>query len=98
MKCLLLLLLTVGLASSAPYPDDGPPVYSPPASPPAYAPAPPPKVYKSGPAPPGGLPYKEEENFPPQPYQFEYGVSDQYTGANFKAAETKDDKGTVLGE
>ena len=63
-------------------------------APPQYKPAP--AQYKPAPYKPKS-PYKEEE-LPPQPYQFEYGVSDQYTGTNFKAAETQDDSGTVLGE
>jgi hypothetical protein len=63
----------------------------------AYPPPPPVKAYapvKSY-AP---VPYKEEEKLPPQPYQFEYGVSDQYTGANYKAVEQQDPSGTVLGK
>ncbi|CAB4061765.1 unnamed protein product [Lepeophtheirus salmonis] len=38
-----------------------------------------------------------DDDLPPQPYSFQYGVSDQYTGTNYKAVETQDDKGTVLG-
>merc|ERR1711953_530015 len=53
---------------------------------PKYAPKP-----KYSPAP-----YKEKE-LPPQPYQFEYGVADQYTGAHFQASETQDAGGNVLG-
>merc|ERR1719433_1677862 len=53
--------------------------------------APPPAPYK-----PSG-PYKEKE-LPPQPYQFEYGVNDQYSGAAFQAAESQSDKGEVYGE
>ena len=41
-------------------------------------------------------PYKEKD-LPPQPYQFEYGVADQYTGAHFQASETQDAGGNVLG-
>jgi hypothetical protein len=85
----MVLCLLAGVALAMPVADEPAPYNGPP--------PPPAKVYKSGPAAPQG--YKEaEENFPPQPYQFEYGVQDQYTGANYKAAETKDDKGTVLGE
>ena len=67
------------------------PVYKP--GPPAYRPAPynPPPPYK-----PAG-PYKKED-LPPQPYQFEYGVADQYSGTNFQAAESQDDKGEVYGK
>jgi len=87
MKCLVVLAL-VGAAAAYPRPD-GPPAYGPP--PPKYAPAPAPK-YK--PAPKPG--YKPEE-YPPQPYQFEYGVSDQYTGTNFQAVENQNDAGSVVG-
>merc|ERR1712226_414754 len=55
-----------------------------------YAPAP------YAPAPYKPAPYHEKE-LPPQPYQFEYGVADQYSGTNFQAAETQDPAGTVLG-
>merc|ERR1712008_481774 len=61
----------------------GPPAYGPPA--PVYAPAP-----KYAPAP--------EPKLPPQPYQFEYGVADQYTGTNFQAVENQDAEGTVIGD
>ena len=61
----------------------GPPAYGPPA--PAYAPAP-----KYAPKPKAKL--------PPQPYQFEYGVADQYTGTNFQAVENEDAEGTVIGK
>ena len=61
----------------------GPPAYGPPA--PVYAPAP-----KYAPAP--------EAKLPPQPYQFEYGVADQYTGTNFQAVENQDAEGTVIGK
>merc|ERR1712060_965868 len=64
----------------------------------AYAPAP---VYKPAPAPYKPAPaYKPhpEAKLPPQPYQFEYGVADQYTGTNFQAVENQDEKGTVIGK
>ena len=61
----------------------GPPAYGPPA--PVYAPAP-----KYAPKP--------EAKLPPQPYQFEYGVADQYTGTNFQAVENQDAEGTVIGK
>merc|ERR1712008_161957 len=60
----------------------GPPAYGPPA--PVYAPAP-----KYAPAP--------EPKLPPQPYQYEYGMGDQYTGTNFQAVENQDAAGTVIG-
>ena len=61
----------------------GPPAYGPPA--PVYAPGP-----KYAPKP--------EAKLPPQPYQFEYGVADQYTGTNFQAVENQDAEGTVIGK
>ena len=85
----MVVLALVGAAAAYPRPD-GPPAYGPP--PPKYAPAPAPK-YK--PAPKPG--YKPEE-YPPQPYQFEYGVSDQYTGTNFQAVENQNDAGSVVGK
>ena len=59
-----------------------------------YKPAPAP-VYKAAPAP-----YKPhpEAKLPPQPYQYEYGVADQYTGTNFQAVENQDAEGTVIGK
>jgi len=87
MKCMVVLAL-VGVAAAYPRPD-GPPAYGPP--PPKYAPAPAP--YKPGPPPKG---YKEPE-YPPQPYTFEYGVSDQYSGTNFQAVENQNEKGAVVG-
>jgi len=33
----------------------------------------------------------------PKPYAFEYGVSDDYSKANFKASETADPSGNVAG-
>merc|ERR1712038_381956 len=57
-----------------------------PAGPPApYHPAP--LVH---PAPVYGKPPVYDEA--PKPYAFEYGVADDYSGANFKAAETADGK------
>merc|ERR1712238_373897 len=57
----------------------GPPAYGPP--PPAYAPAP----YHPA---PHGKPVDEA----PKPYAFQYGVSDDYSGAKFNAQETADGK------
>ena len=80
----------MGVAAAMPRPDDAP-AYGPPA--PVYKPAPAP--YK--PAPAYGPPHKEEK-LPPQPYQFEYGVADQYTGTNFQAVENQNAEGTVIGK
>jgi hypothetical protein len=97
----LAVLLFVGVATALPVGDsEGEAVeiprkrQAPYAPAPVYKPAPPP-VYKAAPAP-----YKAphpEAKLPPQPYQFEYGVADQYTGTNFQAVENQDEKGTVIG-
>merc|ERR1712117_483210 len=60
---------------------DGPP-------PPGYAPSP----YKPAPAP-----YKPEEKLPPQPYTYEYGIKDEYTGAAFTKTENQNEYGIVEG-
>ena len=60
-----------------------------PAGPPAPYHAPAPAPYHA-PAPAyGKAPHYDET---PKPYAFEYGVADDYSGANFKAAETADGK------
>merc|ERR1719297_326217 len=64
---------------------DGPGPYAPP--PPKYAPAPP----KYAPAP-----YKEEK-LPPQPFAYEYGVEDEYSGSAFQKTETQNANGEVEG-
>merc|ERR1712088_688171 len=61
---------------------------------PAGPPAGPPAPYHPAPAPyhapaPHHAPVYDET---PKPYAFEYGVADDYSGANFKAAETADGK------
>ncbi|TRY71527.1 hypothetical protein TCAL_11943 [Tigriopus californicus] len=93
MKCFAVLAVA-GVAAAYPHarPDDPYSVPGPQYEQ-SYEPAPK-QVYKARPA--YGNP-KSEEYFPPQPYQFEYGVSDQYTGTAFKAAENQDDAGNVLG-
>jgi hypothetical protein len=89
----------VGVAVAYPAADGPPPApYKP--APAPYKPAPynaPPPAYKPAPSygPPKG--YKEPE-YAPQPYQFEYGVSDQYTGTNFQAVENQNEKGSVIGK
>ena len=57
--------------------------------PPAYAPAPAP--YK--PAPYGKAP----EKLPPQPFAYEYGVKDGYSGADYAKNENQDASGNVAG-
>ena len=61
---------------------DGPP-------PPPYHPPPPP-AYKPA-------PYKPVEKLPPQPFAYEYGVKDDYSGANFAKGESQDANGVVSG-
>jgi len=59
----------------------------------AAFPAVPPPPYHPAllhPAPAYGKPPVYDET--PKPYAFEYGVADDYSGANFKAAETADGK------
>ena len=55
------------------------------------------ETYRPAPQYPPKNSYKEPE-YNPQPYNFQYGVQDQYTGTAFNAAETQDAKGTVLGK
>merc|ERR1712083_1073080 len=57
---------------------------------PAYAPAPAP-AYKPAPAP-----YVEPEG-KDEPYAYQYGVADDYSKANFNAAESADGSGVVTG-
>ena len=71
----------------------GPPAYGPP----VYKPAPPPPAYKPAPAPYKPAPHPVEK-LPPQPYQYEYGVADQYTGTNFQSVESQNAEGTVVGK
>ena len=62
-----------------------------PAGPPApYAPAP----YAPPPPHKGYAP----EKLPPQPFAYQYGVKDDYSGASYDKSETQDDYGTVQGE
>ena len=42
-------------------------------------------------------PYAPVEKLPPQPYAYEYGVSDDYSKANFKKTETQNADGVVVG-
>ena len=90
MKCLALLAL-VGTTATVAFPMPQPQGY---AYAPAYKPAP-----KYAPAPaPYAPPKHAAKEHPPQPYAFEYGVADQYSGTNFQAVENQDEKGTVIGK
>ena len=40
---------------------------------------------------------EEEEYLPPQPYTYEYGVSDDYSKAAFAKSESQNDVGAVTG-
>merc|ERR1712150_314279 len=75
----------VAATFALPTPDRPPP--PPYAAPAPYAPPPP--AYK----PP---PYKEEK-LPPQPFAYQYGVKDDYSGASYTKAETQDAYGDVGG-
>ena len=55
-----------------------------------YGPPPAP-VYKAKPAP-----YKEPD-YKPQPYEYKYGVADDYSKSAFDKVETQDEYGKVVG-
>jgi len=74
-----LTVVSALVACAAAIPAGPPAPYHAPAPAPYHAPAP---AYGKAPA------YDET----PKPYAFEYGVADDYSGANFKAAETADGK------
>merc|ERR1712215_49549 len=46
--------------------------------------------------PQSGVPYPKENEIP-QPYNYQYGVKDDYTQANFAKTESQDDRGNVKG-
>ena len=54
----------------------------------------------SGPVIPYGAPPVAygEVKIPPRPFAYAYGVSDNYSGANFDKKETQDEHGVVQGE
>lgn len=88
-----------------PYPDQPDPYKAPvvykPAPEPSYKPVPQPykpapKPY-SAPAPAYHKPSYKEPEYPPQPYEFKYGVADEYTGTAYQAAEAQDAAGAVIG-
>merc|ERR1712018_1078741 len=67
-----------------------------PAHPPPAPYAPPPPAYKPAPKPYHPAPYKEEK-LPPQPFAYQYGVKDDYSGASYQKSETQDAYGVVGG-
>ena len=89
-------------AAPAPY-KPAPASYKP--APASYKPAPAsykpaPASYKPAPAPyrPVHTPsYKEEKPEPPQPFAYQYGVRDEYTGADFDKHEEQDAYGNLQG-
>jgi len=62
---------------------------------PYHAPAPAP-YHAPAPAYHKPAPYKEEK-LPPQPFAYEYGVKDGYSGADFAKNENQDASGNVAG-
>ena len=75
-------LVAVALADKPAPAPYAPAPYAPPA--PKYAP------YKPAPA------YKEKE-LPPQPFAYQYGVNDDYSGASFDKKEEQDNYGNLQG-
>merc|ERR1711892_112960 len=43
-------------------------------------------------------PYRDLEEGPPKPYNYQYGVSDDYSKANFQKTEAQDGNGRVKGQ
>ena len=81
MYQLFVAAVLLAVASTAPA---GPPSYHAP----VYKPAP---AYKPAPS------YHEPKYEEPKPYHYAYGVSDEYAGTNFEAAEDSDAYGNVNG-
>ena len=59
-----------------------------PAGPPAYGPPPPAPYHAPVPV----------EKLPPQPFAYQYGVKDDYSGASFDKSESQDPNGVVQGK
>merc|ERR1711962_69796 len=55
-----------------------------------------PRADRPGYGPPAPGPYKEEK-LPPQPFAYEYGVKDDYSGAAFTKTENQNEYGIVEG-
>ena len=77
MKFLIAVSSLVAAASAAPA---GPPAYHAPQ--PSYHPVPKPSYHPA--------PKYNEPVYEPRPYEYAYGVKDEYTGTNFEAAESSD--------
>merc|ERR1711944_47714 len=86
MKVFIAISALIATALAAPA---GPPAPYHPAPAPYHAPAPAP-YHAPAPAYHPAKPVAYDET--PKPYAFQYGVADDYSGANFKAAETADGK------
>merc|ERR1712029_730881 len=43
-------------------------------------------------------PYQDLEEGPPKPYNYQYGVADDYSKANFQKSEAQDSNGNVKGQ
>jgi len=92
-----IVLVCVGYAVGAIHPS---PYHPAPYAPAPYAPAPyhpAPKPYHPPPPAYKPAPYHPEK-IPPKPFAYEYGVKDEYSGANFGQNEVQDEYGTVTGE
>ena len=97
---IVLVLACVGLTLGAhPSPYAPAPYHPAPYAPAPYHPAP--KPYH--PAPYKPAPYHQpapyhEEKIAPKPFAYEYGVNDEYSGANFGQNEVQDEYGVVSGQ
>ena len=79
MKCIVIVSFLAAAACAAPA---GPPAYHAPQ--PSYHPSPKPSYHPA--------PKYHEPVYEPKPYEYAYGVKDEYTGTNFDAAESSDGK------
>merc|ERR1719228_2225942 len=75
------VLILAAAVSAAPAADEAPPRYGPPQKKP-YNPV----IYD-----------EKDEILPPQPFEYKYGVSDDYSQTSFDKVETQDDLGRVTG-
>ena len=69
-------------AIAAPIAEEGPAPYGPPSPKRPYNPV----VYN-----------EKDEILPPQPFEYKYGVSDDYSNTSFDKVETQDELGRVTG-